>query len=36
MKEYQEAEDKAKNARLNMWVYGDVREDEDKEFGMGR
>ncbi|XP_014242124.1 staphylococcal nuclease domain-containing protein 1 [Cimex lectularius] len=36
MKEYQEAESRAKKERLNLWVYGDVTEDDDKEFGMGR
>uniref|UniRef100_A0A0A9XU00 Staphylococcal nuclease domain-containing protein 1 n=1 Tax=Lygus hesperus TaxID=30085 RepID=A0A0A9XU00_LYGHE len=36
MKGYQEAENAAKSKRLGMWIYGDVREDDDKEFGMGR
>ncbi|BET03491.1 Ebna2 Hypothetical protein protein P100 [Nesidiocoris tenuis] len=36
VKAYQEAENTAKSKREGMWVYGDVREDDDKEFGMGR
>lgn len=28
-KEYQEAMDKAKNEHLNLWEYGDARDDED-------
>ncbi|OQR78220.1 hypothetical protein BIW11_06545 [Tropilaelaps mercedesae] len=28
-KEYQEAQDKAKNEHLNLWEYGDSREDEE-------
>lgn len=34
--EYTAAQDEAKKARLNMWRYGDITEDDDKEFGLGR
>jgi len=33
---YSETEAEARRKRLNIWEYGDVREDDDKEFGMGR
>lgn len=36
VKAYQEAENSAKSKRQGMWLYGDIREDDDKEFGMGR
>lgn len=36
LSEYTAAQDEAKKARLNMWRYGDITEDDDKEFGLGR
>lgn len=30
---YKAAQDKAKNARLNLWRYGDFTEDDAREFG---
>merc|ERR1711893_506311 len=30
---YQEAQDKAKKEHLNIWEYGDITEDDAKEFG---
>ncbi|XP_012287333.1 staphylococcal nuclease domain-containing protein 1 [Orussus abietinus] len=35
VKEYQEAEEDAKNNHRNIWRYGDIREDTAKEFGIG-
>nr|QBI71273.1 ebna2 binding protein P100 [Eurycantha calcarata] len=32
--EYKAAQDSAKKAHLNMWEYGDVTEDDAKEFGV--
>lgn len=34
--EYTAAQDAAKKSHLNMWEYGDVTEDDAKEFGLGR
>lgn len=34
--EYTKAQDLAKANRLNMWRYGDFREDDAKEFGYSR
>ncbi|XP_074643880.1 staphylococcal nuclease domain-containing protein 1-like [Tubulanus polymorphus] len=31
--EYTKAQEKAKSARMNLWRYGDFREDEAREFG---
>ncbi|CAN7995796.1 unnamed protein product, partial [Ixodes hexagonus] len=36
VKEYAAAQDSAKAKRLNLWCYGDVTEDDSKEFGWGR
>ncbi|XP_077528876.1 staphylococcal nuclease domain-containing protein 1 [Haemaphysalis longicornis] len=36
LKEYAAARDSAKAKRLNLWCYGDVTEDDSKEFGWGR
>ncbi|XP_046833925.1 staphylococcal nuclease domain-containing protein 1 [Vespa crabro] len=33
IEEYTKAEEDAKHNRRNIWVYGDIRADEDKEFG---
>ncbi|KAL1117006.1 hypothetical protein AAG570_004334, partial [Ranatra chinensis] len=34
--EYQAAEKEAMKAHKNIWEYGDIRDDDDKEFGLGR
>ncbi|XP_050542206.1 staphylococcal nuclease domain-containing protein 1-like [Daktulosphaira vitifoliae] len=34
--EYIEAQDKAKKDRLHMWEYGDISEDDAKEFGYAK
>lgn len=34
--EYVAAQDAAKKSHLNMWEYGDITEDDAKEFGLGR
>jgi staphylococcal nuclease domain-containing protein 1 len=31
--QYKKAEEKAKEARKNLWRYGDFTEDDTKEFG---
>ncbi|KAL3210473.1 hypothetical protein MRX96_008717 [Rhipicephalus microplus] len=36
LQEYVAARDSAKAKRLNLWCYGDVTEDDSKEFGWGR
>ncbi|XP_051162988.1 staphylococcal nuclease domain-containing protein 1 [Leptopilina boulardi] len=36
MEDYKAAEDEAKKSRLNIWEYGDITEDDAKEFGVGR
>ncbi|KAG1653353.1 Nuclease domain-containing protein 1 [Nymphon striatum] len=36
MKEYRSAEENAKMSRLNIWRYGDFRDDDAKEFGVRR
>lgn len=36
VREYAQAQDSAKAKRLNLWCYGDVTEDDSKEFGWGR
>ncbi|XP_064490231.1 staphylococcal nuclease domain-containing protein 1-like [Ornithodoros turicata] len=33
VKEYREAQESAKRQRRNLWCYGDVTEDDSKEFG---
>jgi len=33
LKEYASAQDSAKKKRLNIWQYGDITEDDAKEFG---
>ena len=33
---YQEAMAKAKRQHLNIWQYGDITEDDAREFGVGR
>lgn len=35
-KEYKAAQEEAKKKRLNIWQYGDITEDDAKEFGLGR
>jgi len=35
MKEYDDAMQKAKKHHLNIWRYGDITEDDAKEFGVG-
>jgi staphylococcal nuclease domain-containing protein 1 len=34
--EYKEAQEVAKKSHVNMWRYGDITEDDAKEFGLGR
>lgn len=34
--EYKAAQDAAKRSHANMWMYGDITEDDAKEFGLGR
>jgi len=36
MAEYHKAQDLAKKNRLNLWRYGDFREDDAKEFGFSK
>lgn len=36
MEDYKAAEDEAKKGRMNIWEYGDITEDDAKEFGVGR
>lgn len=36
LQDYVAARDLAKAKRLNLWCYGDVTEDDSKEFGWGR
>ncbi|CAL8131754.1 unnamed protein product [Orchesella dallaii] len=36
VKDYQAAEKEAKTKHLNIWQYGDITEDNAREFGMGR
>ncbi|XP_033223883.1 staphylococcal nuclease domain-containing protein 1 [Belonocnema kinseyi] len=36
MVDYKAAEDEAKKSRSNIWEYGDITEDDAKEFGVGR
>ena len=36
MIDYKAAEDEAKKSRSNIWEYGDITEDDAKEFGVGR
>jgi hypothetical protein len=36
IKEYDEAEAKAKKERALIWEYGDARADDAKEFGLGK
>lgn len=36
LQEYTAARDSAKAKRLNLWCYGDVTEDDSKEFGWSR
>ncbi|KAJ9587387.1 hypothetical protein L9F63_019088 [Diploptera punctata] len=34
--EYQAAQETAKKNHTNVWMYGDITEDDAKEFGLGR
>jgi hypothetical protein len=36
LKEYKSAEKEAKTQHLNVWEYGDITEDDAREFGMTR
>lgn len=36
LEEYKEAEAAAKKAHNGIWEYGDITEDDAKEFGAGR
>lgn len=36
LKEYKAAQDEAKKQHRNIWEYGDITEDDAKEFGIGR
>lgn len=33
MSEYKAAQDEARKAHKGIWVYGDITEDDAKEFG---
>ena len=35
MKEYDDAMQRAKKHHLNIWRYGDITDDDAKEFGVG-
>ena len=35
MKDYDDAMQKAKKHHLNIWRYGDITDDDAKEFGVG-
>jgi staphylococcal nuclease domain-containing protein 1 len=34
--EYRAAQEAAKRSHANMWMYGDITEDDAEEFGLGR
>jgi uncharacterized Fe-S radical SAM superfamily protein PflX len=36
VKDFKTAEEEAKMKHLNIWQYGDITQDECKEFGMAR
>lgn len=36
LESYKEAQDFAKKAHSNIWEYGDITEDDAKEFGLGK
>jgi hypothetical protein len=36
MDDYRASQDAAKKAHARIWQYGDITEDDDKEFGMNR
>ncbi|XP_046665431.1 staphylococcal nuclease domain-containing protein 1 [Homalodisca vitripennis] len=36
IQQYTSAQDEAKKGHLGVWQYGDITEDDDKEFGLGR
>jgi len=36
IQQYTNAQDEAKKAHIGVWQYGDITEDDDKEFGLGR
>ncbi|XP_050292881.1 staphylococcal nuclease domain-containing protein 1 isoform X2 [Anthonomus grandis grandis] len=36
LEDYRAAQDEAKKGHLNMWEYGDITEDDAKEFGLGK
>ena len=35
MREYEEAQTSAKKHHLNIWRYGDITDDDAREFGLG-
>ncbi|XP_060519354.1 staphylococcal nuclease domain-containing protein 1 [Cylas formicarius] len=35
LEDYRQAQDQAKKEHLNIWEYGDITEDDAKEFGLG-
>ena len=35
LEDYRAAQDEAKKGHLNIWEYGDITEDDAKEFGLG-
>lgn len=35
LEDYLDAQAKAKKQHLNIWEYGDITEDDAKEFGLG-
>lgn len=36
LESYKEAQDSAKKSHSNIWEYGDITEDDAKEFGLGK
>lgn len=36
LESYKEAQDFAKKSHSNIWEYGDITEDDAKEFGLGK
>lgn len=34
--EYRKAEKEARDGHRNIWRYGDITDDDAKEFGIGR
>jgi hypothetical protein len=34
--EYREAQEIARKSHSNVWMYGDITDDDAREFGLGR